>query len=97
MFECMEDCIHLKACRRIQAIGRTHRLMVPRYCTEECTAYISGDSGNYITVSAALEYARQGADSIARGYDSYDVYAPQDLNGMTIGEIVEAEYEKGEI
>ena len=41
MFECMEDCIHLKACRRIQAIGRKHRLIVPRYCTEDCTAYES--------------------------------------------------------
>lgn len=39
MFECMDDCVHLKACRRIQAIGRKHRLLVPRYCTEECSAY----------------------------------------------------------
>ena len=38
-FECMDDCIHLKACRRVQIIGRTHRLLVPRYCTEDCTAY----------------------------------------------------------
>ena len=42
-FECMEDCIHLKACRRVQAIGKTHRLMVPRYCDKDCTAYRSGD------------------------------------------------------
>jgi len=42
-FDCMDDCIHLKACRRIQKIGRTHRLMVPRYCTEECSCYISRD------------------------------------------------------
>lgn len=42
-FDCMDDCIHLKACRRIQAIGRKHRLMVPRYCTEECTAYRNAD------------------------------------------------------
>lgn len=42
-FDCMEDCIHLKACRRVQAIGRKHRLMVPRYCTEECSAYRNAD------------------------------------------------------
>ena len=42
-FEYQNDCIHLKACRRVQAIGRKHRLMVPRYCTEECTAYIGED------------------------------------------------------
>ena len=41
MFECMDDCVHLKACRRIQAIGRKNRLLVPRYCTEECSAYRS--------------------------------------------------------
>ena len=93
-FECMEDCIHLKACRRIQAIGKKHRLLVPRYCTEECTAYISGNSESYITVDEAVSYARQGADSIKNGYDSYDVYALCDLNGMTLGEIIEAEYDE---
>ena len=91
-FDCMEDCIHLKACRRIQAIGRKHRLMVPRYCTEDCTAYVRGDSESYITVEEALSYARSGADSIRSGYDSYDVYASCDLNGMTLAEIIEAEY-----
>lgn len=36
----VDDCIHLKACRRVQAIGRAHRLMVPRYCDYECNAYV---------------------------------------------------------
>ena len=40
-FECMDDCIHLKACRRVQQIGKRHRLLVPRYCTKECSAYRS--------------------------------------------------------
>lgn len=93
-FECMEDCIHLHACRRVQAIGKKLRLMVPRYCTEECQCYVSGDSGNYITIGKALEYAMDGADSIQRGYSKYDVYAPQDLDGMTIGEIIRAEEEQ---
>lgn len=90
MFDCMDDCIHLKACRRIQAIGRKNRLMVPRYCTTDCTAYVSGKGGNYISVSEAVNYARSGADSIRSGYDSYDVYCFCDLSGMTLGEILDS-------
>lgn len=93
MFECMEDCIHLKACRRIQAIGRKYRLSVPRYCTEECSAYVCANSESYITVDEAINYARQGADGIRSGYDSYDVYTSCDLNGMTLGEIIESKYD----
>lgn len=88
MFDYMDDCIHLKACRRIQAIGRKNRLMVPRYCTTDCTAYVSGECGNYISTSEAVSYARNGAESILRGYDSYDVYCSCDLSGMTLGEIL---------
>lgn len=88
MFECMDDCIHLKACRRIQAIGRRYRLRVPRYCDEDCTAYISGDSEGYITVEEALTYARSGASSIRSGYDEYDVYASVDIQGQTLKELV---------
>ena len=92
-FECMEDCIHLKACRRVQAIGKKHRLLVPRYCTEDCTAYVSGKNGDYITVDEALSYAREGVESIRGGYDSYDVYSACDLCGMTLNELIEAEYD----
>lgn len=92
-FDCMDDCIHLHACRRVQAIGKKHRLMVPRYCTEDCSCYQSKDEGDFITVSEAVEYARNGASSIRGGYDSYDVYAECDLQGQTIGEILE-EYEE---
>ena len=42
-FSCMDDCIHLHACRRIQAIGRKFRLNVPRYCSEDCSCYLSLD------------------------------------------------------
>lgn len=94
MFECMEDCIHLKACRRIQAIGKKHRLLVPRYCTEECSAYVCGNNESYITIDEAVSYAMQGADSIRSGYDIYDVYGSCDLNGMTLGEIIESEYDE---
>lgn len=87
-FECMEDCIHLKACRRVQAIGRKHRLLVPRYCTEECTAYKSANTGSFISVDEAWRIAVNQYDG---GSDAYDVYAHCDFPSMTIGEILEAE------
>lgn len=91
-FECMEDCIHLKACRRVQAIGKSHRLLVPRYCTEKCSAYISGDTYMYITTEDALRYALSGVEGIMDGYDPYDVYAMEELHGLTIGEMIENVY-----
>lgn len=87
-FECMEDCIHLKACRRIQAIGRKHRLMVPRYCDKDCTAYQSGNDGGYLTVEQAWEIAVSQYDG---KHDPYDVYAHSDFPSMTIKEILDAE------
>lgn len=83
-FDCMEDCIHLKACRRIQAIGRKHRLMVPRYCTEDCTAYVSGDVA-YLSAQDACEIAWRQYDGRS---DERDVYAPDDFSIKTLGEIV---------
>lgn len=84
-FEVMEDCIHLKACRRIQRIGMSHRLMVPRYCTEECTAYVSGETDGYLTAEEACRVARRQYDG---PYDSYDAYCPDDFQTKTLLEIV---------
>ena len=95
-FDYKEDCIHLKACRRLQQIARRLRFQLPRYCTDECSAYVSGESDDcYITTSEALDYARSGADSILGGYDSYDVYCSCDLTGQTIGEIIDELQEGG--
>ena len=37
----MEDCIHLRACRRLQKIfeGKFYGARVSRQCNEDCTAY----------------------------------------------------------
>lgn len=87
-----DDCIHLYACRRYAKIveDKTGR-NIPRYCSENCEAYISSKEGKYITVKDAVEYALDGSDSIRSGYDEYDVYAPQDFDNkcMTIGDIIE--------
>lgn len=102
---CMYDCIHLKACRRVQRIGKILRLNVPRYCSEECSAYVSGNSTKFISEEDVAEmineitiYIRSGIDSVRNGYDPYDVYCNYDLlnfmpNGKTLGEIIEQQKE----
>lgn len=37
----MEDCVHLKACRRMQKIGKSYGHTFSRRCNELCTAYCS--------------------------------------------------------
>lgn len=85
-FECMEDCIHLKACRRVQAIGRKYRLMVPRYCTPECTAYISREAGYYLTAHDAWLVA---VDQYDGPRDPFDVYADCDFPSVSIGAVLD--------
>ena len=87
-FEVMEDCIHLKACRRIQAIGRKHRLMVPRYCTSDCTAYVSGNMDGFLTLEDACYTARSQYSYYGGGHDPYDVFCSCDFPSKTIGEII---------
>lgn len=36
----MERCIHLRACRRVQAIGTKRGHQFARYCDESCSAYV---------------------------------------------------------
>lgn len=92
-FERMEDCIHLKACRRLQAIARNRQVIIPRYCTESCTAYVSGKSGYYLTAEEACNTARIRYDG---DRDSYDVYCPWDFQAMSLGEIV-SELQRDEV
>lgn len=74
-FEVMNDCIHLKACRRVQAIGKKHRLIVPRYCTEDCTAYTS--MGEVLEeVENAVRWA------FDRGKDGDDCIVIKDTEGF---------------
>lgn len=83
----MEDCIHLRACRRISKILRNDGKTFSRNCTETCTAYVSGDDEQYVTVRDAVEFARDGAPSILSGYSEYNVYCTSDLNGKTLREL----------
>lgn len=62
MFDCMEDCIHLKACRRIQKIGRSKHLVVPRYCDEDCTAYQTGDANKIKKLAMVMREGRMNGN-----------------------------------
>lgn len=85
----MADCIHLKACRRMSKKARLNGSPFGRGCDESCTAYVCGDDEQYITIDEAIDYARSGESSIRSGYDSYDVYARQDLCGMTLKQLID--------
>ena len=92
MAEYMEDCIHLKACRRYGKIVRSEtNNNVPRGCNEHCNAYCSGNTGSYVDTEIAIGYARDGVSSVQAGYGAYDVYCHHDLGGLTISEIIEKE------
>ena len=85
-FECMEDCIHLKACRRVQAIGRKHRLIVPRYCTNDCTAYQSGETIIEVAdLDGVQEAVNIAVDWIKDGMDYVDVH---ELEGFSLNDIL---------
>jgi hypothetical protein len=101
---CMYDCIHLKACRRVQRIGKILRLNVPRYCSEECSAYVRGGTTKFVPledvesmIDKIMDYVRDGVESIRDGYDQYDVYCMSDLwgympKGKSLDEIIEEQY-----
>lgn len=71
----------------MQAIGRKHRLLVPRYCTEDCTAYRSKDEiievAKIKDVQEAVDWA---VDSIKDGQDWVSV---KSIKGYSIGELLE--------
>lgn len=86
-----EDCVHLKACRRLSKIARAEVGYFSRGCTEKCSAYYKDDGTSYVSVEGAVEYAADGVSYIRSGYDTYDVYCPGDLDGMTLSEIINGE------
>ncbi len=63
--EFKDDCIHLKACRRL---CKMHNLR-NRGCNENCTAYES--ESDYIEKDVAIDISRQALRDMEYGY-SYD-------------------------
>lgn len=68
--EYMDDCIHLKACRRLTKIAKrdTGRI-ITRGCNAQCTAYMTND--DYVE-EAALVCERLVADAKS-GYSEDDL------------------------
>ena len=85
-FDYMEDCIHLKACRRVQKIGKSKGHTFGRNCNAECSAYLSANDGEYLTPDEACDIARRQYDG---DRDTGDVYCPWDFPTKTLGEILE--------
>ena len=85
-FDYMEDCIHLKACRRVQKIGKSKGHTFGRNCNAECSAYLSSNDGEYLTPYEACDIARRQYDG---DRDTGDVYCPWDFPTKTLGEILE--------
>ena len=89
-FEYMEDCLHLKACRRLSKVCKTQLrgASISRGCNDSCSAYLNGAETDYISVEEAVNYAR---DCVARVSDAdvFDVCSPLDLQGKTLNDIVE--------
>ncbi len=52
------------------------------------------DGTEYVTVGEAIDYAREGVNSIKGGYGAYDVYCSSDLIGETITDIIKRITEK---
>ena len=85
-FDYMEDCIHLKACRRVQKIGKSKGHTFGRNCNAECSAYLSANDGEYLIPYEACDIARRQYDG---NRDTGDVYCPWDFPTKTLGEILE--------
>ncbi len=71
MTEYQKDCIHLKACRRLQKLTKkNYGVQVARYCTPDCTAYETESGYSAEQMYKAIRGAcRDGAN----GYDPYDL------------------------
>lgn len=62
---------------------------IPRGCNDNCTAYVPGRIGEYVSVDEAVDYAIDGVSSIRSGYDPLDVYYSGDLKPKTLMELVD--------
>lgn len=83
-----DDCIHLKACRRMCKLDGWKK-GYSRGCSETCTAYRSAnEESECVTEDEAIDYARWGVSSIQSGYDSRDVYVHGDMPKATIGQVI---------
>lgn len=86
----MEDCIHLKACRRARKKARSIGIKggyLVLDCNETCTAYVCGEGQRYVEVDEALRTARSAFSSIRSGYGD-DSLISSDFVSQTLGEIV---------
>lgn len=74
-----EDCIHLKACRRLQKICRTkYDIKVGRSCNKDCSAYEACTLEQVYKVDDASRHIWRLLEEVAR-HDPYDIFATWDI------------------
>ena len=84
-YDCMEDCIHLHACRLLAKRYRdAGSKFVPRYCNEDCPAYQRMREVYVVGVEDACYTARRQYDG---PQDPYDAYCSWDFDAFTAYEI----------
>lgn len=71
----MDDCIHLKACRRLQKVARVeNKTFVARHCDERCSAYETEDgfidncNERYYTYSEVITCIHGAVKDAQSGY-----------------------------
>ena len=90
-YDYASDCIHLKACRRARkcatSLGIQHLTL---HCNVNCSAYVSGDTGEYVSLEQAVKRARSACNMAREGYgDNGDCVISRDYNAQTLGEIID--------
>lgn len=81
--EYKDDCIHLKACRRLCKMYDIKQ----RSCNENCSAYIGGNKERFLSHEYIDEVFRDYYD-----YEVYDMTIDNDFTGKTLNEIINDEY-----
>lgn len=84
--EYSEDCIHLKACRRLSKIAKSQGKTFTRGCNDNCSAYVSGKNSGWLTQEEATYIARLQYNGNS---DPFDVYCSWDFPSHTLDEIIE--------
>ena len=68
--EIAEDCIHLRACRRLAKIYKNNgSKFAPRHCNEACTAYMNADE----IIDKATDVAKSLISDCEAGFSSDDL------------------------
>jgi hypothetical protein len=74
MNDYMDDCVHLKACRRFSKMARNKGVKLSRGCGENCSAYEREHDGRLYTEQEVREIINGTVRDVEYGiHDPYDI------------------------